>query len=147
MADPTYSARSDALKTWMEGGEGKSREREKSPSLVKTLLPLALAQALDMISTEGFLNASKDPSASLRTDEANPLPGMGSTPGRMAWQGGELLVAALLNKIKPGMTKKYVSMMVPPKVDLALTNTDLTDLIKSSRGQGMSPGTPRFRTR
>lgn len=78
---------------------------EQKPSIARMLIPLFAAQAADMLSTEkpfGFL-------AEPGTYEANPLPGMGSTMGRVGWSLGEALLAAALLKGKPSLGKAYVT--------------------------------------
>jgi hypothetical protein len=67
------------------------------PSLAKALLPLVLAQGLDLLSTEAPTGFLRYPN----TNEANPLPGMQSTPGRLGWGALETALIGLLLKKAP----------------------------------------------
>ncbi len=92
-------------------------------TLMKTLLPLVLAQGVDMLTTEsptGFL-------AVPGTREANPLPGMQSRGGRLGWGALEAAFAALLLKKKPALGKAYVAGSTGVHSALARGNQDLTD--------------------
>lgn len=135
MADPIYDARAEAGKSWMKGGEGQSRDGdEESTSLVEALLPMALAQGLDLLTTEHFLNQNDNPYRRMQTQEMNPLPGMGSSLGRVGWSVGDLLLTALLHKKFPKMVEKgYVPARVGVSTALARGNEDLVDMTRAVR--------------
>lgn len=86
----------------------QGRDPEPKRDIKKALAPMALAQLLDLLSTEkptGFL-------AVPGTHEANPLPGMQApgmmgTMGRMGWGAAELALAAALMKHYPTVGKAY----------------------------------------
>jgi len=76
------------------------REDPDRSSIIKSLAPLLIAQALDMITTERTLH-SPTPPGWMPPKEHNPIPGMGSTGGRMALWGLEAALVAAAMKKKP----------------------------------------------
>lgn len=115
----TADVRADALRSWRE------RPRpDVSPSLLRALLPIVLAQALDFVSTE-------EPIGFLRRDDmvehTNVFPGargrgFAGTAGRVASGGVELLLAALLHNASPGLSRAYAVPSISTHVDLARHN-------------------------
>ena len=92
--ESTYDTRMSALQSWKERPEPPAANE----SLVKALLPLVLAQAVDMMTTENALS-QPSPAGWQSPREINPIPGMQSTGGRLGLQALEsALVAALLSK-------------------------------------------------
>lgn len=61
----------------------------ENPGFLEEMLPLLLSQGMDLVSTE---KALREPGAR----EANPIPGMGSTAGRI---GIQALQAFLINRM------------------------------------------------
>lgn len=90
--------------------EAQPPEIEK-PDILKQLAPLLVAQAMDLLSTEkpfGFLAHSPSGPGAWSSGEANPLPGMQSTAGRLGWGAGEALLATVLLKHAPALGKAMV---------------------------------------
>jgi hypothetical protein len=115
----TADVRADALRSW------KERPRpDPSPSLLKALLPILLAQALDFVSTE-------EPVGFLRRDDMvehmNRFPGarargFAGTAGRVASGGAELLLVAWLHNARPGLSRVYAVPSMSSHVVLARDN-------------------------
>jgi len=80
-----------------------------SASMLKALAPLLIAQGMDLLSTEKPFGFMAHNGAVWHSPEANPLPGMGSTPGRLGWGLGEGLLAAMLLKNYPSAGKAMVT--------------------------------------
>ena len=80
-------------------------DSQPQPSVMSRLTPLIAAQAMDLISTEKPFGYMKDPGA----HEADPLPGMQTTAGRVGWNLGEALLAAMLLKHAPSIGNAYVT--------------------------------------
>lgn len=90
MGPPAYNEqdkRLEALKTHQQAVA--SAPAPEQQSLVKALLPLVLAQAADLASTEVALRGRN-------WHETNPLPGMQSTAGRVGWGALETALLSLL---------------------------------------------------
>jgi hypothetical protein len=115
----TADVRADALRSW------KERPRpDASPSLLRALLPIVLAQALDFVSTEepvGFLRRND------MVEHMNRFPGARArgfvgTAGRLASGGAELLLVAWLHNASPGLSRVYTVPSMSSHVDLARHN-------------------------
>jgi len=87
-------SRLDALKAHQRAVA--SAPEPENESLVNALLPLVLAQAADLLSTEHMIRQG--------WHETNPLPGMQSTAGRVGMGAIETALAALLADRLPGGT-------------------------------------------
>ena len=97
--------------------------------LVDTLLPLVLAQGLDLLSTEKPMGFMQHRGAL----EANPLPGMQSTAGRVGWGGLELLAQALLAKKAPKLGKIARNTSIGVHTGLTLGNEALKQQYQGNR--------------
>lgn len=118
-------------------------EVPEKQSLIKSLIPLFIAQGLDLLTTEHLL-AQDRPQDSASTSwsppiERNPLPGMGHTAGRLGWGAVEGLLTAALMKRAPKMGMRARNALVATHSGLARGNADMTDeqrrIVKMSKEQ------------
>lgn len=120
--------RMDALAAHRDASGVEPQGRE---SLVKSLIPLFVAQGLDMLTTEMLLAQGKpqdSPSTTWSSPiERNPLPGMGHTAGRVGWGAAEALLTAALMKRAPKLGTRARDALVVTHSGLARGNADLTD--------------------
>ena len=120
-----------------------------------SLLPVALAQLADLASTDDVLSLNGTP---LRHDryrdlgyvepvagshEANPLPGMGSSAGRLAWGSAEMAAVDRLTRNHP--TARLLANIILPAVHAALAahNWHVAAEIGANQDHGnLSPAVP-----
>ena len=121
--------RLNALKSHQKAVAEAPTEASGKQRLVDTLLPLMLAQGLDLLSTEKPMGFLQHPG----TFEANPLPGMKSTAGRVGWGGLELLAQALLAKKAPKLSKIARNTSIGVHTGLTLGNEALKQQFQGNR--------------
>lgn len=113
---PEGDMRLDFLK---DNQQGVVDDQPGAQSLMRQLLPLVLAQGLDLAQTQrGLRSVPMGNGWTQPTREGNPLPGMQSTGGRLGWGAFEALLAAALLAKKP-------SIGVPVRNALVGTHTGL----------------------
>lgn len=110
----------------IEGQETPTKE-----GVLKTLMPLLAGQAADLVSTEQFRSTG--------LTEGNPLPGMQSTGGRLAWGALEDALMALLAKKAPGVAKYVVPATGLTHTVLADHNTRFLPNMKGALYRGAKP--------
>ena len=99
-------------------------EPAEDESTFKTLLPLILAQGLDLLSTEKPIGFNKRDDM---VEQMNKFPGaraegFGGTAGRLGSGALELVLAALLHKASPAVGKAYMIPSLSTHTNLARTN-------------------------
>lgn len=122
--------------------EGRLEPESGRAALVKEILPLVLAQSMDGISTEKFLGW---PALEGWTPprEGNPLPGMQTSGGRLAWGAAETLaIAALLAKF-PTLGKVLRDAMIATHQGLAFGNQVREEAMKIPTGEYLLPDSAR----
>ena len=99
-----------------------------APQLHDLILPLIIAQGLDLVSTERLvgLNGQINPAGlQMHTREGNPMPGMQSSGGRVGLAGLESLVLAMLHRKNPGLAKKLADASTVGRTGLAFGNEQM----------------------
>ena len=105
---------------------------EGKTSLVKALLPLILAQGVDLLTTERLMGQPPDHTGS-RPFEGNPLPGMQSTAGRLGWGALETALAGLLMKKAPKLGARVRNSLVGVHSGLAMGNEHQARMFEDRR--------------
>ncbi len=117
----TADLRADALSSWKVRPEPETGHE----SLVKTLLPLVLAQGMDLLTTENLI--AQPAAYGVNQFERNPLPGMGSSLGRLGWGALETALAAAVMRKAPKIGRPARNALVGIHSGLARGNQSLTD--------------------
>lgn len=110
-------------------------------SLVKALLPLILAQGVDLLTTERLLSSPSTDGAS--PIEGNPLPGMQSSLGRLGWGALETALAGLVMKKAPKLAIPARNVLVGVHSGLAAGNENLARSFENRRAAATRAGAAR----
>ena len=97
----------------------ESAPAEGKDSLIKALLPLALASGMDLASTEVALASNPD------LGEGNPMPGMGGTSGRVSSAALQLALLGLARKYDKRYGDKLIKGKTAVHGALAMQNFKL----------------------
>ena len=98
-----------------------------NPSLFKSLLPLLVAQGLDLLTTENYI-AQPAPEGWSNQGESNPLPGMQTSLGRLGWGALESALMAALLKKAPRIGVPVRNALIATHTGFASGNQELTDV-------------------
>lgn len=129
-------ARLRALKAHQAALENAPTEEDlkSHDSLAKLILPLLLAQGVDLITTNKLVGTKapvySNPGFNRGGVESNPLPGMQSGLGRAGWAGLELAAVAALMKANPKAGEVLRNVAMNKRLELGLANQQQAEDIR-----------------
>ena len=134
--------RMSALRTNLAGSGRTAGVGVNKGDILKAILPLLIAQGLDLVSTEQAIGTPTPKpyiyNGKLWTHhpiyERNPLPGMQSSVGRIGWGALEAALAALVLKKAPKVGVPARNALVGVHTGLARGNQDSTDRRRRQSG-------------